>query len=129
LNGRGMSAPPTRLAASLKGLAATVLELLQLRLELLSVEAQEEVLRVGGLMVYGVAAVAFISLGLGFLAMLITVALWDTHRLLPLAVFAGLFLGMGGVAAWLARERVRSGTKLFSATVKELKQDHEGLRS
>jgi uncharacterized membrane protein YqjE len=73
--------------------------------------------------------VAFISLGLGFLAMLITVALWDTHRLLPLAVFAGLFLGLGGVAAWLARERVRSGTKLFSATVKELKQDHEGLRS
>lgn len=124
-----MSAPPTRLAASLKGLTATVLELLQLRLELLSVEAQEEVLRVGGLMVYGAVAVAFISLGLGFLAMLITVALWDTHRLLPLAVFAGLFLGFGGVAAWLARERVRSGTKLFSATVGELKKDREGLRS
>ena len=36
-----MSAPPTRLSASLKGLTATVLELLQLRLELLSVEAQD----------------------------------------------------------------------------------------
>lgn len=67
-----MSVPPTRLSASLKGLSATVLELLQLRLELLSVEAQEEVLRVGGLLVYGAVAVAFLSLGLGFLAMLIT---------------------------------------------------------
>ncbi|QHE77507.1 phage holin family protein [Hydrogenophaga sp. PBL-H3] len=124
-----MSVPPTRLSASLKGLTATVLELLQLRLELLSVEAQEEVLRVGGLLVYGAVAVAFLSLGLGFLAMLITVALWDTHRLVPLALFSGLFLGLGFVAAWLARERVRNGTRLFSATVKELQQDREGLGS
>jgi uncharacterized membrane protein YqjE len=124
-----MSVPPTRLSASLKGLTATVLELLQLRLELLSVEAQEEVLRVGGLLVYGAVAVAFLSLGLGFLAMLITVALWDTHRLLPLAVFTGVFIGLGFVAAWFARERLRSGTRLFSATVEELKQDREELRS
>ena len=124
-----MSVPPTRLSASLKGLTATVLELLQLRLELLSVETQEEVLRVGGLLVYGAVAVAFLSLGLGFLAMLITVALWDSHRLLALALFAGVFLGLGVVAAWLARERVRSGTRLFSATVEELKQDREELRS
>ncbi|WP_305235511.1 phage holin family protein [Rhodoferax sp.] len=129
MNARGMPAPPTRLSASLKGLTATVLELLQLRLELLSVEAQEEVIRVGGLLVYGAVAVAFLSLGLGFLAMLITIALWDTHRLLPLAVFAGVFIGLGGVAAWFARERLRSGTRLFSATVQELRQDREELRS
>ena len=51
------------------------------------------------------------------------------QRLLPLAVFAGVFIGLGGVAAWLARERLRSGTRLFSATVEELKQDREELRS
>ena len=124
-----MSVPTTRLSASLKGLTSTVIEMLQLRLELLSVEAQEELLRVGGLLVYGAVAVAFLSLGVGFLAMLITVALWDTHRLLPLAVFAGLFLGLGCVAGWMARGRLRSGTRLFSATVEELKQDREELRS
>lgn len=120
---------PQRLSSSLKGLAATVLELLQLRLELLSVEAQEEVLRVGALLVYGAVAVAFLSLGVVFLALLITVALWDSHRVLALALFTALFLLMGGVAAWLARERVRSGTRLFSASVEELRQDREGLRS
>lgn len=120
---------PQRLSSSLKGLAATVLELLQLRLELLSVEAQEEVLRVGALLVYGAVAVAFLSLGVVFLALLITVALWDSHRVLALAVFTALFLLMGGVAAWLARARVRSGTRLFSASVEELRQDREGLRS
>lgn len=123
-----MAVPPTRLGTSLKGLTATVLELLQLRLELLSVEAQEELVRVTGLLLYGAVAVTFLSLGLGFLAMLITVALWDTHRLLPLTVFAGVFLVLGLVASWLARERLRSGTSLFSATVEELRQDREGLR-
>jgi uncharacterized membrane protein YqjE len=120
---------PQRLSSSLRGLASTVLELVQIRLELLSIEAQEEVLRVGALLVYGAIAVAFLSLGVVLLALLITVALWDTHRLLALGVFTGLFLVMGGVAAWLARERVRSGTYLFSASVEELRQDREGLRA
>lgn len=123
-----MSTPP-RLSSSVKGMASTLLELVQIRLELFSIEAQEEVLRVGALLVYGAIAVAFLSLGVVLLALLITVALWDTHRLLALGVFTGLFLATGGVAAWLARERVRSGTRLFSASVEELKQDREGLRS
>ena len=120
---------PQRLSSSLRGLASTVLELVQIRLELLSIEAQEEVLRVGALLVYGAIAVAFLSLGVVLLALLITVALWDTHRLLALGVFTGLFLVTGAVAAWLARERVRSGTYLFSASVEELRQDRQGLRA
>ncbi|MBU7573451.1 MAG: phage holin family protein [Hydrogenophaga sp.] len=122
-------ATPPRFSSSLRGLASTVLELVQIRLELFSIEAQEEVLRVGALLVYGAVAVAFLSLGVVLLALLITVALWDTHRLLALGIFTGLFLVTGGVAAWLARERVRSGTYLFSASVEELRQDREGLRA
>lgn len=122
-------ASPQRLSSSLRGLASTVLELLQVRLELFSVEAQEEVLRVGALMVYGAVAVTFLSLGLTFLALFITVALWDSHRLLALGIFTALFLVTGGVAAWLARERVKSGTRLFSASLEELRQDREELRS
>ena len=124
-----MTDAPRRLTASLKSLAGTVLELLQLRLELLSVEAQEEVQRLGGLLVYGAVAVTFLSLGLGFLAILITVALWDSHRLLALSGFATLFLTLGGVCAWLARERALAGTRFFSSSANELKRDRESLRS
>jgi uncharacterized membrane protein YqjE len=122
-------ATPQRFSSSVRGLASTVLELVQIRLELFSIEAQEEVLRVGALLVYGAVAVAFLSLGVVLLALLITVALWDTHRLLALGIFTGLFLVTGAVAAWLARERVRSGTYLFSASVEELKQDRDSLRA
>lgn len=124
-----MSESPQRLSASLKTLAGTVLELLQLRLELLSVEAQEEVQRLGGLLVYGAVAVTFLSLGLGFLSILITVALWESHRLLALSVFATLFLTLGGVCAWMARERALAGTRFFSSSAEELKRDRESLRS
>ena len=120
--------PPRRLAASLQGLAGTVLTLLQVRLELLSVEAQEEVVRVVGLLLYGTLAVVLLALGLGFLAILLTVAWWETQRLLALAVFATLFLVLGGVAAWLAHLRARRGSALFVSSLAELRQDREQLR-
>jgi uncharacterized membrane protein YqjE len=120
--------PPRRLAASLQGLAGTVLTLLQVRLELLSVEAQEEVLRVVGFVLYGTLAVVLLALGLGFLAILLTVAWWETQRLLALAVFTTLFLALGGVAAWLAYLRARRGSALFAASLAELRQDREQLR-
>lgn len=117
----------SRLSASVRGLAATLIELAQVRLELFSVEAQEEVLRVAGLLAYGAIALVCLALGLGFLAILITVALWDTHRLLALAVFAALFLLAGLLAAWRARERVQRGSRLFSASIEEMRQDREAL--
>jgi uncharacterized membrane protein YqjE len=121
--------PPTRLSASLKGLAGTVLTLLQVRLELLGVEAQEEVVRVVGLLLWGMAAALLLAMGLGFLAIFITVALWDTQRLLALSVFATLFLTLGGIATWMAWQRARRGSALFASSLAELRQDREQLRS
>lgn len=122
------SPPPLSLASSLRGLAAGLVELLRVRLELLTVEARDEVLRLGELVVYGACAIAFLCLGLTFLAVLLTVLLWDGHRLLALTVFATLFLTLGAVAAWLARQRLREGTRLFSASLEELQRDHDRLQ-
>lgn len=116
-----------RLSASVRGLAATLVELAQVRLELFSVEAQEEVLRIAGLVVYGVVALVSLALGVCFLAILITVALWDEHRLVALSVFTGLFLLVGLVAVGQVRARVLRGSRLFSASIDELRQDREAL--
>lgn len=111
----------------LKRSAATLLELLQVRLELLSIEAQEEVQRVAGLLLFGAVALIFLGLGVVFLAILVTVALWDTHRVLALAVFAAIFLVLGGVSAFMARSRALAGSRLFSSSVEELRRDRESL--
>ena len=85
-----MNAPeaPQRLSISLRGLATSLIEFTSIRLELLGIEAREEVLRLGELLLYGAIALVLLSLGLTFLAVLLTVLLWDSHRLLALAVFA-----------------------------------------
>lgn len=122
-----MSEQPPPLARSLRGLAATLLGLAQVRLELLSVEAREEALRLGEILLYGAIALTMLSVGVAFFAIFLTVLLWDSHRLLALAVFATLFLSGGIVAAWVARDRVRQGSRLFAQSIRELQKDRTKL--
>ena len=122
-----MSEQPPPLARSLRGLAATLLGLAQVRLELLSVEAREEALRLGEILLYGAIALTMLSVGVAFFAIFLTVLLWDSHRLLALAVFATLFLSGGIVAAWVARDRVRQGSRLFTESIRELQKDRAKL--
>ncbi len=122
-----MSEQPPPLARSLRGLAATLLGLAQVRLELLSVEAREEALRLGEILLYGAIALTMLSVGVAFFAIFLTVLLWDSHRLLALAVFATLFLSGGIVAAWVARDRVRQGSRLFAESIRELQKDRTKL--
>jgi len=123
-----MDARPSGLAASLRGVAATAVSILQTRLELLSVEFQEEMSRLAALLVYSVAAFFFLGFGLLFVAVLLTVLLWDTHRELVLGLASGLLLGVGAVCAILAAGIARSGSKLFAASLAELAQDREALK-
>jgi len=121
--------PPERLAVSLRGFAASLIEFLAVRLELVSVEARDEALRLGELLLYGAIALVLLSLGLTFLAVLLTVLLWDTHRLLALAVFSAIFLTLGAVAFVAARARLNQGSRLLGASLAELERDKERLRS
>jgi len=116
------------LAVSLRGFSASLVEFLAIRLELASVEAREEALRLGELLLYGAIAVILLALGLTFLAILLTVLLWENHRLLALAVFATAFLSLGGVAAFAARARFARGSRLFEASLAELDRDKQTLR-
>lgn len=115
------------LFASLKGLLGTAVSLLHNRLELLGVELAEERARLVGLLAWG--AVAFICLGAGlvFLAMFLTVLLWDSHRLLVLGIFSALFVvgGLGALA--LALGRARQASRIFSASLAELRRDVDAL--
>lgn len=113
----------------LRGLLADALELAHVRLELLALEAREESARLLAVLLCALAAAAFLCLGLAFLAVFLTVLLWDEHRLLALGVFTALFLGGGAGLAGLALARARDGRGWFAATRQELARDCERLRS
>lgn len=118
---------PERLGASLKGFASSLIEIVHVRLELITVEARDEALRLTELLVYGALAIAFLTFGIAFLAVLLTVLLWDSHRLLVLTLFSTLFITLGAVAAVIARARMAEGTRLFASTLDELKRDRDAL--
>ena len=121
-------APDQRgLFASTKGLLGSGITLLHNRLQLLGVELAEERVRLVSLLAYGAAAILCIVAGLVFLAIFITVLLWDSHRLLALGVFSALFLGAGIASLGLAKNLARSGSKLFSASLAELRKDRDAL--
>lgn len=124
-----MSEPqrPDRLGVSLKGFAASLIEIVHVRLELITVEARDEALRLTELLVYGALAVAFLTFGIAFLAVLLTVLLWDSHRLLALTLFSTLFITLGAVAAVVAKARMSEGTRLFASSLDELKRDRDSL--
>jgi uncharacterized membrane protein YqjE len=111
----------------LRSLVFSLLGLARNRLELLRVEVQEEVLRLGELLLLATCAAFSLALGLGFLSVLLTVLLWDGYRVLALAVFTAVFLTLGAVAVWLLRARVARGSSLLNASLDELAKDQERL--
>ena len=119
--------PRGGLAASLRSLLGNGLALLQTRLELLSVELREEKARLVSLLAYGLLSFVLLSLGLAFLAVFVTVLLWDSHRLLALGAFSAIFL-TGGIASLLAlRALAATPSRLVAASLSELAQDRAAL--
>ncbi len=117
------------LFASAKGLLGTGVTLLHNRLELLGVELAEERSRLFSMLAYGGAAFLCLAAGLIFLAVFLTVLMWDHNRLLALGVFSALFLGAGIASLMLAMSLSKSGSKLFSASLAELRKDNQALKS
>lgn len=116
------------LYASVKGLLGTSLTLLQTRLQLLATELEEERQRLLALLLWSAIAVLALGAGLIFLAIFLTVLLWDSNRLLVLGIFSVIFLGMGGIALMLACKLGRSASGLFGASMAELSRDRAALR-
>ncbi len=123
----GGEASRAGLFASLKGLFGTSLALAQNRIQLLGVELAEERLRLLSLVTYGAVALICLSAGLVFLAVFLTVLLWDSHRLLALGVFSALFLGVGITTLLMAMNFAKAGSTLFKASLAELASDREAL--
>lgn len=122
------SPPGTGLFASLRGLLSTAVALLHTRLELLATELEEEKLRLTGVLVYGAAAFFLIGIGVVFLALFLTVLYWESYRLLVIGGFTAAFLFAGFGALLLMRRQMRSGSRLFAASLAELSQDRQALQ-
>lgn len=101
----------------------------QTRLALLTVELQEEKLRLARLLFMTVLTALFLGFAAVFAVLWVTVALWDDHRLLALGLSTGLFLVLGLAAASVAARTVAAGSRLFAASLAELDKDRDALKT
>lgn len=115
-------------AGSLRSRLDILLGTAQTRLELLTVELQEEKLRLARLLFMTVLTALFLGFAAVFAAVWVTVALWDSHRLLALGLSTGLFVVLGLAAATIAARTVAAGSQLFAASLAELGKDRDALK-
>lgn len=112
---------------SLRSLLAHLLELLQVRLELLTTELSGEVKRAALVLLYAFIALVFGALSLLLLAITVVIALWSEHRLLAAIIVTGVFLAITAVALWQVVRRLRGQPRLLAGTLDELRRDREAL--
>jgi len=118
--GKGLLGSLTNLAATLVGIAHT-------RLELLSVDLEEQRAQLLTQLILVLAALFLVGVGVVLAAMLLVVTFWDTHRLLVLGLLTGFFLATGLAAAAVAVYRLRTQPRPFAASLSELRKDRQQL--
>jgi uncharacterized membrane protein YqjE len=114
---------------SLRRIGESLLALLRSRLELLSVEWQEEKLRLLNLLVWLALALA---IGLGGVFVAITALafwLWEMAGCAGLIGLAVTALAVAFGILWAIRRKIKTGPLPFSQTVSEFRKDGECLQS
>ena len=109
----------------LRGLFGSLFDLAGRRLELLTLEAQEEKDRLLDLIFRAALIIVLSWMTLVCATATLVVAFWDQH---PVTVLVVVTLGYGGAAALLAlslRRRLRQASRPFTGTIEELRKDRE----
>ncbi|HEX7862310.1 MAG TPA: phage holin family protein [Verrucomicrobiae bacterium] len=121
--------PPAGVVDTIRSFMASWVAVVKTRVEILSVELEEQREWLEHLMLMAVAAGFLISLGLVMLTIFIVVLFWETDaRLWVLGGFVLIYLG-SGVGLWLAlRAKIKNRPKLFASTSTELGKDYAALQ-
>lgn len=117
----------TGLAASLRRLLDTLLELGQVRLELLGTEIEEQKQRALTALMWTGAGLVLLGAGLVIVAAGVLVYFWDGARWAAFAVLVVVYLGGGALALHRARAQLRGPADTFAASTAELARDRQAL--
>jgi uncharacterized membrane protein YqjE len=123
----GTERPAPGLGAALSGISATLVGLLRTRLELVTVEFEEEREHIKGLLALVVIATVFSCFALVALSVLVVILLWDRY---PMAAISGvtiMYALIAAAAVLVLKQRVHAHGRPFAATLAELERDSETL--
>lgn len=120
---------PKGLFASFKALGDSLLAAIQTRLELLSVELQEEKWRLIELLVLTAAAIFFSMVAVVVVTVAIVLLVGDEARPYVLLAFCLFYTLVAALSFRGIRDRLKNRPLPFAGTLAELKKDRECLKS
>ena len=110
---------------SLRSLAATLIAVVQTRLELVATDIEEERAWIARMAILAALAGFCLALAVNLIVLFLVVLFWDANRLLAIGVLAGVFAAFAAGLAFAARSTAARRPRLFSATLAELRKDRE----
>lgn len=118
---------PPGLVDSLSRLGRSALAAVRSRLQILATEIEEERIRFAQLALAVVAIAFCLQMAVFLFVIFMVVALWETHRLATLGVFAAFFLVAGVSGSLLLKRYLARRPRMFASTLGELGKDEERL--
>jgi uncharacterized membrane protein YqjE len=112
---------------SLTVLAGSLVSIAHTRLELLSIDLEEDRIHLLSVVLLFLAALFSLVVGVVLVAILLVVIFWESHRLLVLGSLAGFFLVAGLVACGFALRKAKTKPRLFTTSLLELFRDSQQL--
>jgi uncharacterized membrane protein YqjE len=113
----------------LRRLFATLLQMVRLRFELVSVELDEQVAYAANVLMWMLVALFCASLGAMFLGLAIIVICWDQHRALAATAVTAAYVLLAFIAMRIVRNRLQARPRFLAATMDELQRDAGTLRA
>jgi uncharacterized membrane protein YqjE len=118
----------TGLMEQLRDTLATLLALINTRLELAGTELEDALARLTAVLMWSAAALCAGILTLLLVAITIIIAFWDQNRLLAAILVTLAMAALAVTATVMARARMRAGGRLFAETIAEFKRDAAAVR-
>lgn len=119
--------PRAGLLDSLRRLAATGLEIVAVRIELLGTELEQEKDRVYGALVRAAIGLVFVALALVLFVGFVLMLFEERYRLAALGVTLLAFAAIGAALLRSGRRMLRARGGPFAASLGELQRDRDGL--
>lgn len=129
MTGAADGAPTAGLRGAARQLLGTLIDIGQSRLELVTVELEEERLRLARLWVVATCTLFFAFVGVVLLAGWIVLLCDPANRLAALGALTALFVAAGVAGAWRWRRLVVNKPPLLHATLAELRNDRAALQA
>lgn len=115
-------------AAALKSIGATLLDMAGTRAELALVEFREESERRKRMLFLALAAASFLAMALLFAGLLVVALFWDSHREAAITGVTLVYLAIAAAAAARLSTMARASPPPFEATLRTLAADRDLLK-